>query len=185
MGVSNSFRYKEWNLNFSLDYRKGGVFYSKTAEQLSFTGNGRPTTYNDRRPFIVPNSVVQSGLDNNGKPIYVENTMPLTESNLQDYWSEGNNAAFIFSKDIIDRSFLKLRNISLSYNFSPGIASKIKATSLILTLYARNLLLWTPASNFYIDPEATNFGNDLSSQFGEFETAPISKQFGVALKASF
>jgi hypothetical protein len=57
--------------------------------------------------------------------------------------------------------------------------------NLSLTVYARNLLLWTPESNYYIDPEATNFGNDLTSQFGEFETAPVSKQFGIALKANF
>ncbi len=34
MGFSNTLKYKEWAINFSLDYRKGGVFYSKTAEQL-------------------------------------------------------------------------------------------------------------------------------------------------------
>ncbi|MEO6870229.1 MAG: hypothetical protein ABI168_11325, partial [Ginsengibacter sp.] len=80
---------------------------------------------------------------------------------------------------------IKLRNISLSYLLPNTIASKIKASSLTLTIYSRNILLWTPASNFYIDPEASNFGNDLTSQLGEFETAPTSIQFGVALKASF
>lgn len=185
MGLSNNFRYKEWNLNFSLDFRKGGVFYSKTAEQLLFTGNARPTIYNDRKPFILPNSVVQNGVDNNGKPVYVENTTPITESNFQDFWPESGNPALAFGNDILDRSFLKLRNISLSYSLPNSIASKIKASNLTLTIYSRNILLWTPASNFYIDPEATNFGNDLSSQLGEFETAPTSMQFGVALKASF
>jgi hypothetical protein len=185
MGLSNNFRFKEWNLNFSLDYRKGGVFYSKTAEQLLFTGNGRPTIYNDRRPFILPNSVVQNGVDNNGKPVYIENTTPITESSFQDFWPESANPALAYSNDILDRSFLKLRSISLSYSLPNQIASKIKANNLTLSIYARNILLWTPASNFYIDPEATNFGNDLTSQLGEFETAPTSMQFGVALKASF
>ncbi|MEO6869176.1 MAG: SusC/RagA family TonB-linked outer membrane protein, partial [Ginsengibacter sp.] len=185
MGLSNNFRFKEWNLNFSLDYRKGGVFYSKTAEQLLFTGNGRPTVYNDRRPFILPNSVVQNGVDTNGKPIYVENTTPITESAFQDFWPENGNPALAYSNDILDRSFIKLRHISVSYSLPNTIASKIKASSLTLSIYSRNILLWTPASNFYIDPEASNFGNDLTSQLGEFETAPTSIQFGVALKASF
>ena len=65
------------------------------------------------------------------------------------------------------------------------MASKIKLHNVTLTIYARNLLLWTPQSNMYIDPEASNFGNDLTSQLGEFETAPVSKQFGVALKVNF
>jgi TonB-linked SusC/RagA family outer membrane protein len=185
MGFSNSLKFKEWQINFSLDYRKGGVFYSKTAEQLLFTGGSRATLYNDRRPFIYPNSVIQNGVDASGKPVYVENTIPITESNLQDFFPEGNNPALAYRNDILDRSFLKLRDVSLSYVLSEKIASKIKMHNLSLTVYARNLLLWTPASNMYIDPEASNWGNDLSSQLGEFETAPLSKQFGVALKANF
>jgi len=176
---------KEWSLNFSLDYRKGGVFYSKTAEQLLFVGNGRPTIYNDRRPFILPNSVVQKGVDSNGKPVYAENTTPVTESDFGNFWPENSDPALAFGNDILDRSFLKLRSISLSYSLPHTIASKIKANNLTLSIYARNILIWTPASNFYIDPEASNFGNDLSSQLGEFETAPTSMQFGVAVKASF
>jgi TonB-linked SusC/RagA family outer membrane protein len=185
MGLSNNLRFKEWSLNFSLDYRKGGVFYSKTAEQLLFVGNGRPTIYNDRRPFILPNSVVQKGVDSNGKPVYAENTTPVTESDFGNFWPENSDPALAFGNDILDRSFLKLRSISLSYSLPHTIASKIKANNLTLSIYARNILIWTPASNFYIDPEASNFGNDLSSQLGEFETAPTSMQFGVAVKASF
>jgi TonB-linked SusC/RagA family outer membrane protein len=185
MGFSNTLKFKEWQINFSLDYRKGGVFYSKTAEQLLFTGNSIPTTYNDRRPFIYPNSVVQQGVDANGKPIYVENKTPITENNLQDFYPEGSNPALAFGNDILDRSFLKLRDVSLSYILPEKMASKIRMHNLSLTIYARNLLLWTPQSNMYMDPEASNFGNDLTSQLGEFETAPISKQFGVALKANF
>lgn len=185
MGFANSLKFKEWQVNFSLDYRKGGVFYSKTAEQLLFTGNSIPTTYNDRKPFIYPNSVVQSGVDAQGKPLYVENKTPITENNLQDFFPEGTNPALAYGNDILDRSFLKLRDVSISYILSEKMASKIRLHNLSLTIYAKNLLLWTPQSNMYIDPEASNFGNDLTSQLGEFETAPVSKQFGVALKANF
>ncbi|MEP6948431.1 MAG: SusC/RagA family TonB-linked outer membrane protein [Ginsengibacter sp.] len=185
MGFSNTLRFKEWQINFSLDYRKGGVFYSKTSDQLAFTGSSIQTTYNDRRPFIYPNSVVQNGVDAGGKPIYLPNTTPITENNLQDFYSEGSNPALGFGENIIDRSFLKLRDVSLSYMLSEKISSKIKVHNLSLTVYARNLLLWTPKSNVYIDPEASNFGNDLTSQLGEFETAPVSKQYGVSLKANF
>jgi hypothetical protein len=185
MGFSNTLKYKEWQINFSIDYRKGGVFYSKTAEQLLFTGNSIPTIYNDRRPFIYPNSVVQNGVDAQGKPVYTENTTEITENNLQDFYPEGSNLALAFSNDILDRSFLKLRDVSLSYILSEKASSRIRMHNLTLTIYARNLLLWTPQSNMYIDPEASNFGNDLTSQLGEFQTAPVSKQFGVALKANF
>ena len=66
MGMVNTFNYKNWGLSFSLDYRRGGVMYSGTSDLLLFTGNSYATTYNDRRPFILPNSVIQTGVDGSG-----------------------------------------------------------------------------------------------------------------------
>ncbi|HWJ92378.1 MAG TPA: SusC/RagA family TonB-linked outer membrane protein [Flavisolibacter sp.] len=185
MGLVNNISFRNWGLNFSLDYRKGGVMYSGTSDLALFVGNSYVTTYNDRRPFIIPNSVVQNGVDANGKPLYVENTTQINEANYDAYWYPTSNLGFAYQNRIIDRSFFKLRDVSLSYNFPQAWASKIRATNLGLSVYARNLLLWTPSSNIYLDPEASNLGNDLGSQLGEFRTAPVSKQFGVQLRASF
>jgi TonB-linked SusC/RagA family outer membrane protein len=185
MGLTNGLSYKNWNLNFSLDYRKGGVMYSGTAELLLFTGNSYVTTYNDRRPFIIPNSVVQTGTDAQGKPVYAENTTPVVEADYDDYWNHGVNDQFTYKHTFIDRSFLKLRDVSLSYRLPSTWASKIRSTGLTLTAYGGNFLLWTPSSNVYIDPEASNLGNDLTSQFGEYRTAPTQYHFGFSLKANF
>ena len=185
MGLTNGVAYKNWNLNFSLDYRKGGIMYSGTSELLTFTGNAYVTTYNDRRPFIIPNSVIENGVDASGKPVYVENTTPILEADYDDYWNYGTNDQFTYKYTFIDRSFLKLRDISLSYRLPVAWASRISSTGLMLTAYGGNFLLWTPGSNVYIDPEASNLGNDLTSQFGEYRTAPTQVHFGVSLKASF
>jgi len=185
MGLTNGVVYKNWNLNFSFDYRKGGIMYSGTSELLMFTGNAYVSTYNDRRPFIIPNSVIENGVDASGKPVYVENTTPVLEADYDDYWNHGTNDQFTYQHSFIDRSFLKLRDISLSYRLPVTWASKISSTGLMLTAYGGNFLLWTPGSNVYIDPEASNLGNDLTSQFGEYRTAPTQFHFGVSLKASF
>jgi len=185
MGLTNGFTYKNWNLNFSLDYRKGGIMYSGTAELLLFTGNAYTSTYNDRKPFIIPNSVNESGVDAQGKPVYVENITPVLEADYDDYWNHGTNDQTTYQYTFIDRSFLKLRDISLSYKLPLSWASKIRSTGLTLTAYGGNFLLWTPSSNVYIDPEASNLGNDLTSQFGEYRTAPTQYHFGFSLKANF
>lgn len=192
MGLSNRFTYKGFSLGFSLDYRKGGKFYSGTADIYQFTGNAWVTTYNDRRPFIIPNSVYQlkdeSGqpvLDPSGKPIFLENTTAIDEAHHDTYYYHTTNKGMSYYDRIVDASFLKLRDVTLSYSLPQSWASKISASNLSLTLYARNFILWTPRSNVYIDPEATNYGNDLASQFGEFRTGPTLKSFGLALKASF
>jgi outer membrane receptor protein involved in Fe transport len=185
MGLQNTFTYKNFQLGFSFDYRKGGMFYSGTADLTLFTGNALATAYNDRRPFIVPNSVIQTGVDASGKPTYAENTTFIDEAHIDDYYYPTTNKGLAYTQRILDRSFIKLRDITLSYHLPKTVASMIKSNDLSLTAYARNFILWTPKSNRYIDPEVTNFGNDLQSEFGEFRTGPSLKQFGVTLRASF
>jgi hypothetical protein len=46
-------------------------------------------------------------------------------------------------------------------------------------------VLWVPKDNVYVDPEASNFGNDLISQLGEFATEPLTKSYGIILKVAF
>ncbi|MEJ7679986.1 MAG: SusC/RagA family TonB-linked outer membrane protein [Segetibacter sp.] len=184
MGMLNTFNYKGLQLSFSLDYRKGGVMYSGTADLLNFTGNAYNTTYNDRRPFIVPNSVIEI-VSADGKSTYAENTNVIDDENYYDYYYHTQNKAGAYSARIIEKTFFKLRDITLSYNLPLSWASKIRSSNLSVGIYGRNFLLWTPKSNFYIDPEATNQGNDLNSELGEFRTAPVSQQYGVSLKANF
>jgi hypothetical protein len=78
-----------------------------------------------------------------------------------------------------------MRSISLSYKLPANWASRISANEVSLGIYARNLLLWTPQSNMYVDPEGTNLGNDLSGELGEFRAAPTMKSFGAMLKVTF
>ncbi len=184
MGLQNTVTFRNWQLSFSLDYRKGGVMYSGTSDLSLFVGNSYVTTYNDRKPFIIPHSV-NAVTDGSGKTSYVENKTVIDESGYTDYFYPTQNLGTSYQFRIIDKSFLKIRDISLSYKLPAPWMSKIRATNLMLTGFARNILLWLPKSNLYLDPEASNLGNDIGSEFGEFRTAPLSMQFGVSLKASF
>jgi hypothetical protein len=86
---------------------------------------------------------------------------------------------------IFDRSFLKLRSVNLSYTLPEQWSSKIGSNNLSIGIYAKNILLWTPASNYMVDPEATNEGNDIEGELGEFRTSPLEEQFGFSLRATF
>ena len=185
MGLVNTFTYKSWSFSFSLDFRKGGYFYSSTADIFMFSGNAAITTYNDRKPFIIPNSVVQvPGTD--GKPVYTPNTKAIDESVYDSYFYTNNNKPLAYPMRLIDRSFLKLRDIALSYTLPAKWSSPIHASNLMLTVYGRNFLLWLPKQNAYIDPEVSNLGNDLQSEFGEYSpTGPTTVSYGISLKASF
>jgi len=185
MGLINSFTYKSWQLSFSLDYRKGGSFYSSTADIYLFSGNAAATAYNNRNPFIIPNSVNQvTGTD--GKPAYVENKTVIGESVFDSYFYTNNNKPLAYPMRLIDRSFLKMRDITISYTLPAKWATPIHASNLMLSIYGRNFILWLPKGNAYIDPEVSNLGNDLQSEFGEYSpTGPTTMQFGFSLKANF
>jgi hypothetical protein len=185
MGLVNTFSYKNWSLNFSLDYRRGGKFYSSTADIFMFAGNAAITTYNDRKPFIVPNSVNQvPGTDD--KPVYVENKTAIGESVFDSYFYTNNNKPIAYPMRLIDKSFIKLRDVTISYTLPAKWAGAIKSSNLMLSAYGRNFILWLPKGNRYIDPEVSNLGNDLQSEFGEYSpTGPTTVQFGISLRASF
>ncbi len=185
MGLVNTFTYKNWALNFSLDFRKGGYFYSSTADITMFSGNAAITTYNDRKPFVIPNSVNQI-TDAGGKTVYVENAAVIPQSTFDAYFYTNNNKPLAYPMRLIDKSFLKLRDIAVSYTLPPKWATPIHASSLILSAYGRNFILWLPKQNAYIDPEVSNLGNDLQSEFGEYSpTGPTTVQYGLSLKANF
>ncbi|RKE90961.1 SusC/RagA family TonB-linked outer membrane protein [Ichthyenterobacterium magnum] len=181
MGLQNTFKYKNWRLSFGIDWKEGGEMYSYTSRLLNFTGNALSTTYNDRNTFIVPNSVVD-----NGDGTYSENVTPITFGAVTGYYSASNNPSTEAVNHVIDKTFIRLRDMSISYNFPEKIIGNTGLSSLSLSLYGRNLALWTPDENPYVDPEVTTFGgNDIVTEFGEFAGNPAQRTYGFAIKMSF
>ncbi len=86
---------------------------------------------------------------------------------------------------VIDKSFVKLREVVLSYNLPNKWFAKTPFSNAQLSIVGRNLLLWTPQDQTFIDPELTTFGNDLNADYGEFSAAPTTRSIGGSLKFSF
>jgi len=180
MGISNSLSYKGISLDFTFDIRQGGLMYSRTADITRFTGSSITTVINDREPFIVPNSVVKN-VAGDGSVTYSPNATPIDSEHMDDYYRADANAR----ANVIDKSFVKLREVVLSYKLPSKWLEKAYVQSLTFSVIGRNLFLWTPKSNQYIDPEASTFGNDLAGQFGEFSANPSTRSLGFSLKATF
>ncbi|MDD2245348.1 MAG: SusC/RagA family TonB-linked outer membrane protein, partial [Dysgonamonadaceae bacterium] len=86
---------------------------------------------------------------------------------------------------VIDRSYLKLRNVSLAYELPKSLTNRLNVNSIRASVTASNLLLWTPAENQYIDPEVTTFGNNIEARFGEFGVNPPYQTYVFGLSISF
>jgi len=54
-----------------------------------------------------------------------------------------------------------------------------------VALVGNNLLLWTPNSNLFVDPEMTTFGNDMSGDFGDYGGTPSTRSLGFNIKLTF
>ena len=182
LGFGTSLNIGAFSLAANGDYRSGGVMYSYTARLNYFVGNAWLTTYNDREPFIIPNSVVVSGTDDEGNTTYSENINAVSRADVFTYWGSILAAE---ENHVIDRSFFKLRNVSLTYNIPVSVTNKAKIGNASLTVYGRNLALWTPEENNFVDPEGSTFGTGLAGQLGEFGGLPTSASYGVSLRLGF
>ncbi len=174
LGLNTSFNYKAFTLTGVLDVKNGGTLYSKTVGDQQFVGTDPKTLLNNREPFVFPNSVIQ-----NADGTYTPNT-DITVANAQDYWTNFTVGA----DNLLDASYVKLREVTLSYQFPSSLLKKTPIKGLQFSLTGRNLILWTPKSNTYIDPEVSSFGNG-NVQGYEFASIPSLRTMGANLRITF
>ncbi len=185
MGLNNTIRYKRLSFGFNFDFRHGGLMYSATKATLYFTGNAEETMYNLRDPWIYPNSVVQVGKDGAGNPVYAENDRPINSFyNVHGLYNDANNYA-VYRDFLIEKTYVKLRELNISYTLPDKWFENVRwLSSINVSLVGRNLLMWTPNQGL-VDPDNTNYGNDLTSQYGEYFSAPSTRTFGGSVKIVF
>jgi TonB-linked SusC/RagA family outer membrane protein len=181
-GVTTAFYYKGLSLSAALDVRKGGYMFSRSKNLMQFTGNGSITTYNQRRPFIIPNSVYEDG---------TENTTPIMlgggDYEVGDYQAYYNDYGWGLGGEayLVNKSYVKLRNITLAYQLPKSIVNQLYLSDVTLSLFCNNVFTWTHKSNTFIDPESSTRGNDLEGQFGELYVNPSCRTFGFNVGIKF
>lgn len=181
-GLSTTLTYKGISLSADLDVRKGGVMYSRTKSISYFTGNAIQTAYNDRNPFIIPNSVNKITAAD-GSVSYVENSTALNATQIYNYWNNGGED--LASGFLVDKSYVKLRSVVLSWELPSKWLAKTPLSGIRLSAFGNNLFVWTPSDNTFMDPEMTSFGNDLEGNFGEYSANPSSRKFGFNVMVKF
>lgn len=196
-GFNNSFTYKNLNLSFLLDFRVGGDIYNGT--DYFMTVNGMSKRSMDRETLTIEGVVNNGGTSES--PIYDPKTFTFQANEMydvkgvetsgrkiiQDYWSDfyaRESANFM-----TNTNWLRLRTVSLSYNFSnnllqtAGVSNVIKG--LTATLTGTNLWLLTNYKG--MDPETSAAGSGVvgSSSVGiDFNGVPSTAgvAFGLNLK---
>ncbi|MCO5247402.1 MAG: SusC/RagA family TonB-linked outer membrane protein [Chitinophagales bacterium] len=174
MGWGSTLSWKGLVFDIQFDMKKGGVFYSETKRATDFNGTSLSSLLNDRQPYIIPNSVID-----NGDGTYSENTVPAT--NIYDIVSNiAPNKV-----NMLDASYIKLREVSLSYTFGDRFFKNTPLTSISLGVVARNLMFWLPKENTFADPESNSYGQAGNEQGIEAGSYPTTRSVGVDLKIKF
>ncbi|WP_242923760.1 SusC/RagA family TonB-linked outer membrane protein [Pontibacter liquoris] len=177
-GFLNRFSYKGATLTAAFDFQKGGKFFSLTemwgesSGLLEETADLNDKGNNVRDAVADGGGVHVVGVDENGEAVdtYVEG---------YDYFTQfyGNRLAEPF---IHDASYLKLRDVSLSYDVSKLINNKYLKGATI-GVVGRNLWLMAVSGDnrHRWDP------SEMSHTFGENGQLPGTKSYGVNVKLTF
>lgn len=185
-GLNNSFTYKNFNLSFQIDWKKGGKIFSLDQYYGSGTGLYPETVgLNDlgnpvRNTLANGGGVILPGVmqDPNNPGHYIPNTIRLDRSISSQYLgTDPPTAAFIY-----DASFIKLRQVSVSYTFNKNFLKNSGIQGLTVGFTGSNL--WIIHKNLpYSDPEAgISSGSIQGYQSG---VMPSTRNFAFNLKVNF
>ena len=167
MGWSNTLSYKNFVLNFMFDMRYGGDVYMGSIRAGASSGN-LEMTLDGRDGMVVP------GVLADGTP----NTKSITA---QAYWN-GLSSNNVTEAYMYDATNIRLRELSLGYNFPRTMLAKTPFTSARLSFVARNLfMIYSKTKGF--DPEAAyTSGNAQGIEYGSM---PTMRSLGFNINLAF
>jgi TonB-linked outer membrane protein, SusC/RagA family len=157
-GFNNTFRYKNFILSFLFDFRKGGDVFNGTEYAMVLNGLSKKTLENDRQSVTVSgvNSVTGEDFTQTytaGQTYNINGTQKDGAYMIQEYW---NNYAANSMHFITSVNWIKLRSLSLTYDFSGVLKNKKVFKDLSVTAIGTNLFTWTNYKG--MDPEVSAAG---------------------------
>lgn len=181
-GLNNSFTYKNFNLSFLIDIKHGGDIYSQDMAFGLSTGLYKETAgLNElgvplRAPVADNGGVILKGVKEDGSANDIRADFS-TYENPYGYYGAPE------AMHVYDASYIKLRNLSLSYRMPKDIFGENSAIdNMTVSFIGRNL--WIIHKNLpYSDPEAgMSAGNVQGFQNGAH---PTFREIGASVKIEF
>lgn len=177
-GWNNTFAYKNLSLGVFVDYKFGGTVLSATLLNMTRGGLSKLSLIGREGGYVFPGVNV-----NTGQPNTV--AIPVTGNGLQTFWTNHRNDQigdpFTFKSD-----FIKLRSLSLAYNFS-DLIHKVD-----LLKFVKGLSLSASCRNVAIiykdlpglDPEAIQSSGDIRAGY-ENSSLPTTRNYNLTLNVKF
>lgn len=196
LGWSHNITWKNLNLRLLFDAKFGADMYSMSMMQSYYNGTsketlkGRDGWYRSEQAKLAAGSPadwkatggylvdgVRKTVNEAGEEIYVENDIYV---NPQTYWQSFQDVSP--EPFIVDASYVKFRELALSFAFPKSWLRKTPLAGVELTAFARNLcILYTNVKN--IDPESSYYNGN--GQGFEYGSLPSRRTFGFGVKVKF
>lgn len=169
LGLTNTLNYNNFSFSFLIDAKFGGDIFSGTSAFANFYGTSKNTLVG-REDGLTVNGVDGEGnvfsrqLEPEEVGTYYQKLYSIAEANMQD------------------ASFIKFRQVSLSYRIPSRFLDKTFFKSANLSLIGRNLFfLMRHTEN--IDPESA-YNNTVATGIERFGL-PATRSYGVSLNVKF
>jgi TonB-linked SusC/RagA family outer membrane protein len=170
IGFRNTFRYKGLSLTALIDVKEGGDVYNGTRGVMTSLGTHKDTENRDE-DFVFDGVNVNTGQPNN-----------VAVKRNRDYYSRQGGLAGLSEAYIEDGSYIRLREVSLSYSIPSNWLKKLPIKGLNIGISGRNLLLFTDYSG--IDPE-TNLSGASNSLGRDYFNMPNTRSYEFNLEIKF
>ena len=174
-GFTTDVSFKGLSLNVLVDWKSGGKIFSSTVQSLRASGLVQETVKNREGTFIDDGVIVtEDGTRPNDVPV----------PSMEAFWGQFAEDGII-ENSVFDASYVKLREISLSYSLPQSLLGDVGVQSASIEVQGRNLLLLY--SNVpHIDPETNLFGAGANIGQGvEFNNLPNTTTFGATVNLTF
>ncbi len=169
--LTNTFSYKGLSLGAQLEWRKGGQVYDMGRRNSIRNGNIKLTEL--RHELVVFKGVLADGTPNTKE----------VEVDADNFYRSG--ALYNVTADMLlqDASWVRLRNVSLSYNLPANMLKSTRLSTLSISFTGNNIWLNTPYVGY--DPEALQMGSGGNAFGFAGLTIPSVRSYSIGLNATF
>lgn len=170
VGINTSFDIYKLRIAAVIDWKQGGQMYGGTKGLMGLYGMSQESADRRKDGFVFGKGSVKQNADGSYSP----NDIKIPADRVQSFYTTVNN---IDEYSIYDNSFIKLREISLSYPVLEKSYMNIN-----FNVFARNILLWTEIDGF--DPESTQGNTNMAGAFERF-SLPGASSYGLGFTLTF
>jgi TonB-linked SusC/RagA family outer membrane protein len=183
LGITNIITYKNFELSFLLDTRKGGDVFNATEHYLAQRGLSTRTL--DRETPVTVHGVYQDGLENTATPTY---SNIVIDRNRSSWYYTTPTDGFLNEEDYVEKDidWIRMKDLTLRYRFSSEFLGNNLKGFKSLSVYTTFTDLFIITNYTGLDPvilgnnAAVNGTGSAGIDYGNFPL-PMGINFGLSV----